>query len=251
MQSIRNLLRTFVHLEPLKPIYNLIYPSLLLYERQRFYSQFLQPGDLCFDIGAHIGDYAAAFLKTGARVIALEPQAESAAYLIKRHGKNRRFEVVEKAVGESEGQADFFVASNSKISSLAGDWIERCDLPATITDRRIVPVTTLDRLILQYGLPRFIKIDVEGYELETLKGLTQPVHCLSLEFHVKEISRVTLYLDYLARLGKFEANYTFGKKTTSLALADWASPGELYDKITLRSQNKIRKHGDIFVRFFL
>ena len=45
-----------------------------------------------------------------------------------------------------------------------------------------MPVTTLDRLIAQHGVPSFIKIDVEGFEDQVLAGLTHPVPALSFEF---------------------------------------------------------------------
>jgi hypothetical protein len=44
-----------------------------------------------------------------------------------------------------------------------------------------ISLTTLDQLIDQYGTPAFIKIDVEGYELSVLKGLSQKVPYLSFE----------------------------------------------------------------------
>ena len=47
-------------------------------------------------------------------------------------------------------------------------------------------MTTLDALIENYGMPDFIKIDVEGYELEVLKGLTQPIRMISFEYTIPE-----------------------------------------------------------------
>jgi hypothetical protein len=43
-------------------------------------------------------------------------------------------------------------------------------------------VTTLDALIAKHGRPAFIKLDVEGYEAEALRGMSQAVRGLSFEF---------------------------------------------------------------------
>src|SRR6266481_9284314 len=43
------------------------------YHERHFYRQFIQPGDLVFDVGANIGGKTAAFLSLGARVVAVEP----------------------------------------------------------------------------------------------------------------------------------------------------------------------------------
>src|SRR5262245_55918355 len=48
---------------------------------QAFYSSFLAPGDLCFDVGANIGNRVKIFLAIGARVVAVEPQRECARVL--------------------------------------------------------------------------------------------------------------------------------------------------------------------------
>jgi hypothetical protein len=48
--------------------------------------------------------------------------------------------------------------------------------------RVVVPVTTLDALIDEYGESCFIKIDVEGYEAHVLAGLSRPVQALVFEF---------------------------------------------------------------------
>jgi hypothetical protein len=38
------------------------------------YRRFIRPGDLAFDVGAHVGDRVASFRRLGARVVAVEPQ---------------------------------------------------------------------------------------------------------------------------------------------------------------------------------
>jgi len=44
----------------------------------------------------------------------------------------------------------------------------------------------LDNLIDVYGLPLFIKIDVEGYEVNVLRGLRRPVPFISFEVNLSE-----------------------------------------------------------------
>jgi 16S rRNA A1518/A1519 N6-dimethyltransferase RsmA/KsgA/DIM1 with predicted DNA glycosylase/AP lyase activity len=62
--------------------------------RQNFYRQLIAPGDLCFDVGANIGDYTDTFLALGARVIAVEPQPSCADELRSRFAGNDRVTVL-------------------------------------------------------------------------------------------------------------------------------------------------------------
>ena len=74
--TTRRLLRRLGLLDPLRDLkLRLTYPQQLE-ERRRFelfYSQFIRPGDLCFDVGANKGARAEIFLRLGARVVAVEP----------------------------------------------------------------------------------------------------------------------------------------------------------------------------------
>src|SRR5213595_567146 len=49
----------------------------------RLYTRFVKPGDLVFDVGAHVGDRIAAFRRLGARVVACEPNPP----LVKKIGR--------------------------------------------------------------------------------------------------------------------------------------------------------------------
>ena len=89
---------------------------------RRFYRQFVHPGALSFDIGAHLGSRSRAFLDLGARVIALEPQPQCVAYLQKRWGGERRFTLIPKAIGAQPGIATLHInRMNPTISTLAPD----------------------------------------------------------------------------------------------------------------------------------
>jgi hypothetical protein len=64
---------------------------------RRFYKDFLSPGDLAFDVGAHVGTRARAMRAAGAKVVALEPQAPFAGFL--RRTLPRDITLLEVAAG--------------------------------------------------------------------------------------------------------------------------------------------------------
>ncbi len=154
-----------------------------------FYKQFIQPGDLVFDIGANVGNRVEVFLALGAKVVAVEPQPNCAAMLKQKFGNTIQIENV--GLGSKAGELDMHIATDSTISTFSTDFIA-----ATGTERFKqhqwvdtikVPITTFDALIEKYGIPVFAKIDVEGFETEVLSGLHQAIPALSLEYCVPEL----------------------------------------------------------------
>lgn len=143
----------------------------------RFYSRFVRPGDHCFDLGCNVGRMSEPLLDVGAKVIAVDPQKNCLAETRARVGGGRPIEFVCQAVGSKPGTATLFVAPSSVVSSLKSGWFD--EHTATIK----VPFTTVDDLIQRYGVPHYIKIDVEGFETEVLRGLTKRVNCISFEYH--------------------------------------------------------------------
>ena len=73
-------------------------------------------------------------------------------------------------MANAEARAVFGIVWRRRSSELSGDMAT-----AVRWDSSIVPATTLDELIAAYGIPAFVKIDVEGMEHEVLAGLSQPV----------------------------------------------------------------------------
>ena len=77
----------------------------------RFYRQFIRPGELCFDIGAHVGNHLYAMSKLGGNVIAVEPQPNLMQFL-RRWYKNRpNVVLIENAVGETIGNSNLFTST--------------------------------------------------------------------------------------------------------------------------------------------
>ena len=183
---------------------------------RRFYRDLLDPGDLVFDIGAHVGTRARAMRAAGARVVALEPQALFARYL--RLTLPRDITLVEAAVGRAEAQAEMSVSSrHPTVSSLKTAFVDTAAQTPGFDhvrwDRRErVRLVTLDALIACHGMPRYVKIDVEGYELEVLAGLSQAPEMISIEYlpGFPELSHRVV--DRLAELGEYRFNPLVGER---------------------------------------
>jgi FkbM family methyltransferase len=152
------------------------------------YSGFVGPGDLVFDIGAHVGDRVAAFRSLGARVVAVEPQPALARVLRLIYGRDGQVTVVQAAVGGAPGETELMLnIDNPTVSTISDAFVRAAADSAGWEGQRWtrtlrVPVTTLDALIAEHGTPAFIKIDVEGFEAEVLSGLTAAIPALSFEF---------------------------------------------------------------------
>ena len=90
---------------------------------RRFYAQFLRPGDLGFDIGAHVGGRTLAWRRAGVRVIAVEPQPDFVGVLRLFFGRDDDTVIVPAAVGTRPGTAQLRIASATPmVSSVSGTW---------------------------------------------------------------------------------------------------------------------------------
>jgi FkbM family methyltransferase len=166
----------------------------------RLYRQFVRPGDLVFDIGAHVGDRVAAFRRLEAQVVAVEPQPALSKTLHLFYGRDPKVTIEAAAVGRQPGFIELRVnLDNPTVSTVSTDFIAAAaNAPGwqrqTWPKRVRIPITTIDALIARHGMPAFIKIDVEGFEAEVLAGLGQPVQALSFEFTLiqREVARACI-----------------------------------------------------------
>jgi FkbM family methyltransferase len=158
-----------------------------------------QAGDLLiFDVGANRGQRTDVFLRLGARVVAVDPDAANQRLLSRKyHG--RPVTIVGKAVSDSEREETLRTTSpGSGLNTLSDKWVRTlADKPSKLGARvgyplsQKVEATTLARLMEAHGVPRYIKVDVEGHELHVLRGLGRPVPFVSFEAILPEFAPET------------------------------------------------------------
>lgn len=136
----------------------------------------IRQGDVVWDIGAIVGVYTARFANavgvTG-RVLAFEPSPAPLDELKVSCGALPNVEIVNVALSDTDGEAEFWISdlkdsvTNSFSAGKAG------------TKRLIVPTARGDRF-RDRASPSIVKVDVEGFELDVLRGMREVLRSPSL-----------------------------------------------------------------------
>jgi FkbM family methyltransferase len=212
-----------------------------------FYAQFFQPGDLVFDVGANQGEYAEAFAREGGRVIAIEPNPAHRARL-EALSKSMTVTPEYVAVSDQPGSATLNICSTSGYSTLVGsdsEWMAQSPDYAKVewVGEAEVQTVRLDDLAAKHGVPEFVKIDIEGFELVAMKGMSFRPRYLSFEYGVR---RKEIALDCLDLLGA--RGYRFRPidgRDFRFSASDWMDTASAMDWLKSRTLSH-GEYGDLF-----
>ena len=226
----------------------------MVVKRRNLYATFLtSAGDVYFDVGANYGNRIAPLMGMGIKVIAVEPQEKCIRFLKAKYGD--KITIVPKGLGASEGVETLYISNAHTISSFSKDWIKATQESGRFSQynwnkEQKIEMTTLDVLVDIYGRPKFIKIDVEGFEYEVLKGLSSPVAAVSFEYTVPEkLQSVSDCINRIVEISNgssVEFNYSIGE-SMEWALSEWLSPRAMEEEIG-RDEFIATKFGDIYAR---
>jgi FkbM family methyltransferase len=149
--------------------------------RDIYAERLVPPPTTIVDLGSHIG-FSVLFFRSrfpDARILAVEPQPESAAVLRRNVASLGNVEVLERAVAPEDGVVRFFEAEQPWQSSLLRG-------PASANEIQ-VRALTLDQLLSQAGVAAvdLLKVDIEGVEVEVLRGseAVKSARCILIELH--------------------------------------------------------------------
>jgi FkbM family methyltransferase len=212
------------------------------------FNKIVSNNDLCYDVGANNGNKTESLLSLGARVVCVEPQSGCYQHLVSKFNGNQNVNIENTALGKSDGVGSIHISQAHTLSTMSESFMSETTKERFVgnswNSQEEVKITTLDYLISKYGIPKFCKIDVEGFEVEVLKGLSQPIPFLSIEFVPELKSNTFECIEMLSKLGDYKFNYSEGE-TGVFSFEEHVSKEEIIEFLSKNNDYKV-SFGDLY-----
>ena len=163
--------------------------------------------DLIFDVGMHHGEDSDFYLRKGFRVVGVEANPSLCEEVAVRYAdaiSSGRLIVVNKAIGRSDGRAVFYLNKKSIWGTLEPKWAERNNRLGSPSNQIEVEAVRPERLFAEFGVPYYLKIDIEGLDvvcLEALKHISERPVYVSLESNKTSWRELLHEFEVFANLG--------------------------------------------------
>lgn len=160
----------------------------------------LKAGDIAIDLGANAGEISEQLLATGAEVIAFDPEPWALEKIVERLGEHPNYTFYNVAVGVQDRTVQMFRASNFdkneksasvKTTVIAGGRMIAEEKEKAIDVQQIDFISFLKSLIADRGDIAFLKMDIEGAELDILEAMDREnlfdhIRCTVVETHERK-----------------------------------------------------------------
>jgi FkbM family methyltransferase len=158
---------------------------------------------LCFDIGAHIGNWSLKNIKNYNKIISIEASENTFNKLSKNINEHEKIIPLNYAVCDStEEYIKFYNCESDVLSTINKRWLNGGISRFNVNyEETLCKTITIDKLIELYGIPDLIKIDVENGEYECIKSMTKKYNLLCFQWASEFLDVIFNCLNYLYNIG--------------------------------------------------
>ena len=162
-----------------------------------------------YDVGLHTGEDTAFYLAKGFKVLAFEANPILVASAEKRFAAEiaeGRLQIISGAICDSTANYISFYKKegNSELGTIESDWVKKNEIYSGSVEEIKVPVVRMKDILAKFGVPYYMKIDVEGVDricVNSLRYFEEKPEYLSLELERSSFDDARLDLNLLVELG--------------------------------------------------
>ena len=162
---------------------------------QAILKKYISKGDIIFDIGANIGQFSIFFhhlISNSGNIISVEPDPVNFKYLSinKEINKLKNLKIINCGIGSKKGTLKFY--QDLITGGRMGTFVRELAVNKQSSSKK-VKIKTIDELINEFGMPNFVKVDVEGFEISLLNGYRNINNNIIFMIEVRENTKYKVF----------------------------------------------------------